>query len=503
MNNTQKRNSARKNYLFNLTYQIFLIIVPIIVMPYVSRILTPDGIGAYSFSFSINTYFTSFAALGFATYGQRIISSKQNSTKDQTKVFWEIIICKMISSFISLCLNCLLIQIDYFKNYYNIMMILNINIISIAFDVTFFFQGNEEFSIIVIRNVIIRIISIVLIFVFVRNKSDLWIYALIQTGSSLLGNLSLWPYLKKRLCRINLFDLRPFNHLIGTLRLFIPTIATQIYVMIDKSLIGFLIKDTYSVVENGIETILKWSDFENGIYEQSEKIVKMTLTVLTSLGTVYLSRNSNEISKGNYEQFNKNIFESIHFTWMIGVPMMLGIICIAGNFVPWFLGKGFEKCSLLISIFAPLIIIIGFSNLFCYQILAPYHLDKYFLYGSFLGVIVNLILNLILIPLYWSLGAVIASVVSELIVTIFYYFCIKKLVNTKILFSSSIKYIISGLIMFGVTYPLSYFMSASIINTLLLIIVGIFSYILSLLVLKDSYLLDNVKILIKLIRRKR
>lgn len=270
----EKNKNVKKNYFYNLIYQIFLIIVPLVVMPYVSRVLTPDGIGKYSFSYSINVYFTSFAALGFVTYGQRIIANNQNNKIEQSKNFWEIIICRAISVAISLGLSLILSTIDVFKDYNLLLFILNLNIIAVAFDISFFFQGNEEFSKIVVRNVIIRLITIALIFILVKKKDDLWLYTLIQSGSLLLGNLSLWPYLKNRLCKVNISILKPMSHFYSTFRLFIPTIATQIYVMVDKTLIGVLINDTYTVIENGVEIIKKYSDLENGLYEQAEKIVK-------------------------------------------------------------------------------------------------------------------------------------------------------------------------------------------------------------------------------------
>lgn len=496
------KKSARRNYIYNLIYQIFLLIVPIVLTPYISRVLLPEGVGQYSFANSINTYFTIFAALGFLTYGQREIANKQGDKKAQTIVFWEIVVCRTGAVIVAIAVNLILCFTNVYASYTSLMLIMSINILAVAFDITFFFQGNEDFGKIVVRNVIIRIISIVLIFVFVKEADDLWLYTLIQCAMLLFGNVSLWGYLIKFLCYISLKELKPLRHLKGVIKLFIPTIATQIYVMIDKTLIGVLIQDTYVSIENGVEVIKSYSDLENGYYEQAEKIVKMAMTVVTCMGTVYLPRNSYEVAVGNIDNVKQNVYNSIHFTWMLAIPMVLGFVCIADNFVPWFFGPGYEKCVTLIQLFSPLILIIGFSNLCCYQILAPFKKDYVFIIGSIAGAVINVILNCILIPIMWSYGAVIASLCAEMFVTIFYLICIRKIIQLSKLFLSSIKYFIAGFCMFGILYVVKAFFDSSILNTFLLVIIGMIVYGLCLIILVDHYFMDKIKCIILKLKKK-
>ena len=251
-----KKPGIKKNYFYNLVYQIFLLIIPLITTPYVSRILLADGVGKYSFSVSLITYFTIFAALGFGYYAQREIAKHQNDIKRQTEVFWEINICKLLPVAIALLTNIILCSLKVYQGYNILMWILNINILTVAFDINYFFQGNENFKSIIVRNSVIKIVAIVSIFVFVKKESDVWAYTLINSTSAFLSMVSMWVPIRKLIVKIDFKAIKPFRHLKGTLILFLPTIAVSIYTILDKTLIGVLIKDTYTALdENGAEVI--------------------------------------------------------------------------------------------------------------------------------------------------------------------------------------------------------------------------------------------------------
>lgn len=497
----KNHKSIKKNYFYNLAYQIFMLIVPLIVTPYVSRVLTPDGIGKYSFTFSLITYFTIAGALGFGNYAQREIAKHQNNKYNQSKTFWEIIICRSLSVSIVLIINIIFCVFKIYGDYTNLMWIFNINIIALYFDIAFLYQGNEEFGHLVFRNFIIKTISIVCIFIFVKQISDLWVYTLINALSVLLSSISMWTVSYKFLVKVNKKDLLPFRHLKGTLILFLPTIATSIYTVLDKTLIGFLIKDTYVIEEetmiDGVKTITtitkKYSDLENGYYEQSEKLVKMAMTIITSIGTVMIPRNSSEFAHGNIMQVKRNIIMSLKIVFMIGLPLVFGFIAIASNVVPWFFGDGYNKCIELLSILAPLILIIGISNVLGLQFLLPSGQDKKFATSLILGAVVNLILNLILIPPYWSVGAAISTIISELIVTFSMVFYLRKEINILKIMICCWKYLVSAIVMFLICYFLSSKMDASISNSCIIAFVGFFVYISMLIVFKDQLIYDFIK----------
>ncbi len=501
LNNSPKKNNVKKNYLFNVIYQLFLIIVPLIVTPYVSRVLTPNGIGRYSFAFSLITYFTLFGALGFGYYAQRAIAKCQDDRSSQSKIFWEVIICRLIPVAIALVLNFVLCVTGVYKEYKSLMLIFSINITALAFDIAFFFQGNEQFGKLVFRNVLIKTISIVCIFVFVKEESDLWLYALINSAMLIVSNLSLWTYLPKVVSKPT-EKLKPLSHLKGTIVLFIPTIAISIYTVLDKTLIGFLVPGTYTVIEDGVEVIKKYSDLENGYYEQTEKLVKMAMTVITCIGTVMIPRNSNEIAKGNIEQVKKNINTSSRLVLLLGLPMVMGLIAVASNLVPWFFGDGYDKCIQLFWILSPLIVIIGFSNVFGLQYLVPSGQDKKFSLALLIGSAVNLLLNVFFIKIWWSIGAAFATILAECCVTGVMAFMVRKEVNIFKVLLKSWKIIIASVVMFAVTFTLGIKLSPGIINSLLLVLIGVMIYGTILLILQEEYIIGAIKKVFKIINKK-
>ena len=496
-----KKKSVKKNYIYNVIYQVFLVIVPLIVTPYVSRVLSPEGIGQYSYTYSLITYFTIFGALGFGYYTQREIAKFQNDKYNQSRIFWEVNLCRLLSVGLALIVNLILCFTHVYGNYETLMLIFSINIIATAFDIAFFFQGNEDFGKIVLRNVIIKTLSIASIFIFVKKQDDVWVYALINAVLLIASNISLWSYLPKYLVKVKMNEIKPLRHLKGTLRLFIPTVATSIYTVLDKTLIGVLIDGTYTVIENGVEVIKKYSDLENGYYEQSEKLVKMAMTIITCIGTVMIPRNSMEISKGNLDKVKTNIYTSSKAVWLIGIPIVLGFIATAPNFVPWFYGDEYEKCVLLISLLSPLVIIIGFSNVFGVQYLVPMGKDTAFGVSLIIGAITNLIMNLILIPFLWSSGAVIGTLIAEFAVTTTMIIIVRKEISVKKIFIYSWKYLIAGLIMFVAVYFTGQLLDSSIINSLALVIEGAFIYGIILLILKDSLTLTILNYGINFIKK--
>ena len=349
-------NKVKKNYFYNLAYQIFSLITPLLVTPYVSRVLGTAGVGQYSFCYAIVSYFVLFATLGFNTYAQREISRVQEDRHAQSTIFWEIFIARFVSVGISLIVLFIVIFFGIKDDVYQkLLLIMSINVIAIFFDVAYLFQGKEEFGTIVLWNVIIKILGIVGIFVFVKNESHLWVYTLCQSVVLIGSNLALWTRLPKALVKIKIQELNIRRHYIPTIKLFVPTIAISVYTTLDKTLIGFLIPGIADTGE-------KIADIENGFYDQAEKIVKMAMTIITSLGTVMIPRNSHAIATGNVEEFQRNVSGALKFVFFLGIPIMFGLAAIAFNFSPWFFGPGYEKVPSLMMVFSLLVLIIGLSN---------------------------------------------------------------------------------------------------------------------------------------------
>ena len=467
--------SITKNYLYNLIYQILLIIIPIITTPYVSRVLGADGVGKFSFSNSIVSYFVIFASLGFGYYAQREIAKYQDNKKKQSEIFWEIITVRSVSVLTALIVYFTVIVLGVFKEEYTLLMIiLSINILAVAFDISFLFAGNEDFSKTVFTNTLVRILNVIAIFVFVKDRNDLWKYVLITVLTVLTANASLSVYAKNFLCKIEIKSLRPIRHIKPAVILFLPTIAVSVYAYLDKTMIG----------------VITGSDFENGFYEQAEKIVKMVMTVVTSLGTVMIPRNANAFERKDMEAIRRNIYRSVRFVLLLGIPMMIGLIAVSDNMVPWFLGDGYYKSANIMKILSVLVLAIGLNNVFGLQYLIPAGEDKKFTLSVTCGAVTNFLLNLVLIRLFKSYGAAIATIVAEIAVAVIMFCFIRKNISLREILKSSIKYLISGIIMFVPCFMLGRILEPSIINTFIIVFTGVVVYLICLILLRDEFFFE-------------
>lgn len=470
--------SIKKNYFYNLLYRVFLIIVPILVTPYVARVLGDDASGQYSFTVSIMTYFTVLAAFGFTLYAQREVAKVSDSKTDRSKVFWEIILCRAVSTAASTVVYvALLLGKVYAEKNTVAMWLLIIQVVATLFDITFFFQALEEFGKIVLRNVIIRGISIVLILTLVKSPDDLWIYVLIQSGTVLFSNVSLWGYMFKYLGKVPAKDLKPLRHFLPALILFLPTVATSIYTVLDKTLIG----------------LITGSDSENGNYEYAESIVRMLLTAVTSLGVVLIPRNAKKFAEGDDDAIRENIRLSVNFAFFLGVPLMLGTIAISDNFVPWYLGPDYEKAADLMKVLSAIIVIVGLSNVFGLQYLVPSGNDKKFTISVAVGAVVNFGLNCLLIYYFQSMGAVIATVIAEFVILFIQYMFIRKKIQFARAVLSSWRYFVGGAAMFVPCYFMGLYLEPSVSSSVLIFVVGVVVYAVIMLVTRDRFVWGSIR----------
>lgn len=468
-----KQKSISKNYLYNLFYQILVIVMPLITTPYLSRVLGAEAIGIYSYTLSIATYFILFGTLGISLYGQREIAYVQEDDKKRSITFWEILFLKIITMTISI----FIFWVTYgmhgqYKIYYRILVI---ELISQCIDISWFFQGIEEFKKTVIRNSIVKLIFAICIFMFVKSPNDLIKYIVIIAGANLFGNMSLWMYIPKYIQKVAIKDLHVFKHLKPTILLFIPQIAVQIYTVLDRTMLGIIIEDKSEV----------------GFYEQAQKVVKLLLTLITSLGTVMVPRMASTFAKGDKEQLKKYMYSSFSFVFFLAFPIMAGLILISGEFVPIFFGQGYEKVAVLINVIVPITLFIGLSNIIGTQYLLPTKRQTEFSISVIVGAIVNFVLNIIVIKKYASIGASITTVIAEFLVTAVQFYFVRKEIDIKTVVRLSKNNIIATVIMFGIVYITTKVLTLhGIYSIIIQITEGCIIYGIILILLKDSFVND-------------
>lgn len=470
--------SIKKNYIFNVVYQIILIILPIITVPYISRVLGSSGVGTYSYTISIVTYFILLGSFGISLYGQREIAYYQNDRKNKSKIFWELFIIKSITTLVSCIIFGLVFCIDrYYSFYYRILLL---EFLSNIFDVSWLYQGEEKFIAIVFKNGIIKLLSILSIFIFVKTKDDVWIYILIYVLSNLFGNLSLWINLRNDID----FTFEKLNfkrHFKPILLLFIPQIAIQIYTILDKTMIGFVTHDMNEV----------------GFYDQAQKVIKLLLTIITSMGTVMLPRIASCFSENKKDTIKIYMNKTFKFVFLTAFPMITGIILVSNRFVPLFFGDGYNKVKLLMPILSFIILTIGLSNVIGVQYLLPIKRQREYTLSVIVGAVTNVILNFILIYYYKSIGACIATIIAELSVTCTQLYFVRKDFDIKQILKHSCKYILFSLIMFICVYPLNYLRFDDKIVIGIQVCLGLFVYCACLLLSHDEHI-DMIKKILKI-----
>lgn len=467
------KNSISKNYFYNLFYQILVIVMPLITTPYLSRVLGAEAIGIYSYTLSIATYFILFGTLGISLYGQREIAYVQDEDKKKSITFWEIVILKVIMMAISMTIFWFTYGSgDQYRIYYRLLVI---ELISQCIDISWFFQGIEEFKKTVIRNSIVKLIFAISIFIFVKSPDDLIKYIIIIAGANLFGNLSLWLYIPKYIKKIELKDLRIFKHLKPTIVLFIPQIAVQIYTVLDKTMLGEMIEDKSEV----------------GFYEQAQKVVKLLLTIVTSLGTVMVPRMANTFAKGDNEQLKKYMYSSFKFVFTLAFPIMAGLLLVSKEFVPIFFGQGYDKVILLINIILPITLFIGMSSIIGTQFLLPTKRQKEFTISVVAGAIFNFIFNFIFIKKYASIGASITTVFAELLVTSIQIYYIRNDIEILKTIKLAKNNIIASMLMLIIVYCTSIIIPIQGIYMMIIkIIEGCLIYGIVLILLKDSLIFE-------------
>lgn len=466
------KNSVTKNYIYNVLYQVLMIILPIITTPYISRVLGAENIGIYGYTLSISAYFILFGSLGMSLYGQREIAYNQKDKREYTKVFKEILIMKSITMAFSIFIFYFtLVLHGQYQEYYRILIL---EILANAIDISWFLQGLEEFKKTVSRNLIIKILSIIAIFMFVKTKEDLYIYFVIYVLSILLGNISLWFYLPKYLEKVKIKDLNILRHIKPTIVLFIPQIAIQVYTILDKTMIGLIIENKSEV----------------GFYEQAQKVVKMALSLITSMGLVMMPRVASTYEEGRKKTVIEYMYKSFNLVYILSFPMIMGLITVSSAFVPCFFGEGYNKVVLLINVISPIILFIGLSNAIGNQYLLAIKRQREYTISVLCGAFINFIMNSILIWKMGALGASIGTVIAELTVTLVQIYFVRKDFDLKKMVKLSRNYIVASIIMFIVCLAVGQVINNNFISVVTQVAVGGLTYGLCLLILKDEFVYE-------------
>lgn len=488
-NNAEKGVRIAKNYVYSLLYQIFTIITPLITTPYISRVLGAANIGIYGYVESICVYFIVMGNLGFPLLGQREIAYTSDNFEKRSRCFADVMIGKTF--FLSISLVAYVIFAIFFAKDNNIIFIsYSLGMIADLFNVGWFFQGIEDFRTTVIRNFMIKIISVVSIFVFVKTSDDLLKYSILINAANVIGNLFVVFALRKKVSfkGYKIDVKRVLNLIKPALVLAIPYYISSIYTVVNKTMIG-MICDNYA---------------EIGYYEQSQKIITFSLAIVTALGAVFMPRIAKEVEDGKKENVNYFLTKAIDSICLISVPLFAGLLLVGDMMVPWFFGDGYEKVGTLIMMFSPLALFLGLTSFLGNQYLVSAKKEKLLTITIAIGVVVNVTLNALLLPALASKGAAIATVISEFAKLTFLLICLRNTLkaSTVILRIGKGLLITAPMFIIGFIAKNTFLSTYSFINTFILIIACVLVYFITLVVTKNEMVMSFFDVVKKKVLKK-
>lgn len=481
-------NSISKNFIINGIKIFFNLLFPIITFPYISRILGPIGIGKIAFSTSIINYFLLFTNLGIPLYGIREIARTREDKVNLSKSFSEILFLNMITTIIGIVIFVIFLKLNLLGNDTKLFYVMSLNILFTFIGVEWYFQGIENYSYITKRSILFKVISLILMFIFVKQKEDIVVYAMILV-LALVGSNILNFFKAKKEVIISLKKLNIKKHLKPLLTIFSMNIAISIYTNLDSVMLGY-----------------RSNEYALGIYSASSKMIHLVLGIVTSLGAVLLPRISNYIINKKEEELKKVLENTLTFLLAVSIPCIAGINFTAVEIIRIFSGNEFLEAVMTMRILSSIIFFIAFSNFIGIQILYPRGEEKKVLYSVIIGAIINFSLNWLLIPKYAQNGAAIATGIAEGFVLLTQIFLGYRYLKFKIFTLENSKFIIASIFM-GLSLILinKYFISNYLIFILLIkMITGILVYLISLIILREIFIISWIeKIRIKILGDKK
>lgn len=472
-----------KNYLYNVGYQVLAIIVPLITSYYVSRVLSPEGVGANAFTNSIIQYFMLLANIGIGYYGNREIAYVRDNKQKMAATFWEIQIVKTVMTVVAYL--SFVVFMAFYSGNKTYMWAQSINLLAVAFDISWLYQGLEDFKRTVLRNTFVKITSMIAIFIFIKSPKDVALYIIVLALSTLLGNLTLWPHAVNNYGHVNRgTKLNPWRHFVPTVMMFVPQIATQLYVQLNRTMLGLMVNEKAS-----------------GFYQYSDNLVKLILAFVTATGTVMLPHVANAFAQHDMEKVHKMLYKSFDFVSALAYPMMFGIAGVSLTLAPLYYSSKYAPVGPAMLIESIVILMIGWSNVIGTQYLLPVNRVKDFTTSVTIGAVVNIIMNFTLIHLWGLNGAMWSTVLSEISVTAYQLFVVRKSLDIKKMFAGSWKYLLSGIVMFVPVFWLNRHMKASWLWMLVEVALGVVIYA-GMVCLLRAPVLDQLKELLAARRNK-
>lgn len=481
-----KRSKLKINLILQSFYQVLIVLTPLLTSPYVSRVLGADKLGVYSYTYSIVNYFTIFANLGTQNYGSRSIAACGTDREKKSKVFSEIYCMQFFASVIAIT-GYVVYLLIFNESDSLISAIQTIYIFVSLFTLNWFFFGIEEFRMTVFRNTLIKILTIIGIFAFVKSENDLQIYIIILAGGELFGQIIMLPTLRKYVDWSKPSLRGVIKHIKPNFILFLPAIAYSLNHVLDKTMIGIF--STYT---------------QNGYYYNVEKIVNIPKGLITGIGIVMMPRMSMNVAHGEKKTNEIYLRKFIYVVSFLSCALAFGMSAVAADFIPWFFGDGYEGCISLMEAMAFALIFMSLSDTVRMQFLIPNKKDSVYAIALFVSAAFNVTLNYLLIPILGALGAVVGTLTAEFVAFVIQFTVTARNMRIVSDLVKSISFLIAGLIMLLVVkFIANLFMGyPALVKLIAEILAGGFTYVIMTImfmkklypkILRDVYYILQIK----------
>lgn len=465
------KKSISYNAFLNVLKTFFSLLFPLITFPYASRILGPEGIGKVQFSHSIILYFTMIAGLGIGSYSVREAAKVRNDEDKLTKIVKEVLIINLVSTFIAYALLvCAMFCIPKFHDYKVLLIVYSGTILFTTLGMDWLYTAEEEFQYITIRSFVFQLISLILLFIFVRKRTDYVIYAAISVVSNVGSNICNFIHSRKYVSYFTKCKIELKRHIKPIFILFGMQIVASVYLILDTTVLGFIS-----------------GDLEVGYYSAATKINKIVVALVSSAFTVFLPRLSSLLAENERQAFDDLVSKGIKFLIIFSIPSAVGLCLLSHSIILLFSGYGYVNAVPAMMIMTPIIITISISNFIGTYIFIPMGKEKLTFYSVIIGAIINLCLNLILIPKYGAFGAGFATTIAETGVAVVLILMSRRFIKIQFPIKHFLQCIFATLLMTVFVYLISVFLDNIYIKTILGVCIGVLIYLLTLVLFKNEF----------------
>ena len=457
-----------RNYLYNAAYQLLVILTPIITAPYLARVLGADNLGTYGYLNSSGNIITTCTLLGIFAYGNRQTAYVRDHKQELTETFWEIEFTRLV---LGIGGTIIYGVYTFLNREFSLYFILYYPFILAQFiDCTWVFVGLEDMKPAVIKNFVTRLLNVAGIFLLVRKREDLWIYVLLLAMTALITNIAAYSQVGRYIGKPS-GNIRRFTaHIRSSVYLFLPQAASLFYLQVDKVMLQWITGMTRQI----------------SFYDHAEKLINIPLSLIAVMSTVMMPRIANEFRNDNRAKIELLLQKAGSYALFAAFPMMFGLACIAGQFIPWYLGTEFEPVAKAMVILSPIVILNSLSGISGQQYFTATNQISILMKAYVSAAGLNVVVNAVLIPRYGYIGAAIATVGSSLISTILQYYYLTKQIRVSGLIPCGIRYGSASVIMALFVFFTTGGMSAGIRTTATQILIGMFVYVAIMLFTKDS-----------------